>query len=67
MVIIPRRAATKPPNRFLDEWFTLPLGFCDVSGFIIEPVLNGWMFMRRLVVDNEVQIKFLRGFPVDLF
>ena len=32
-----------------------------------EPVLNGWVFMRRIVIDNEVEIKFLGGFPVDLF
>jgi len=28
-----------------------------------EPMLNGWVFMRRVVIDNEVQIKLLRGFP----
>ena len=32
-----------------------------------EPVLNGWVFMCRVVIDNEVEIKVLRGFPVDLF
>ena len=32
-----------------------------------EPVLNGWVFMRGVVIDNEMEIKFLRGFPVDLF
>jgi hypothetical protein len=32
----------------------------------LEPALNGRVFMRRLVIDNELQIKFPRGFPVDL-
>jgi len=32
-----------------------------------EPVLNHWVFVCRVIIDNEVQIKFLRGFPVDLF
>ena len=31
-----------------------------------EPMLNRWVLMRRVVIDNEVQIKLLRGFPVDL-
>ena len=31
-----------------------------------EPSLNNRMFMRRIIIDNEVQIKFPRGFPVDL-
>ena len=39
----------------------------DVEAAVsFEPVLNGWVFMRRVVIDNEVQIKLLRGFPVDL-
>jgi hypothetical protein len=32
----------------------------------LEPALNGRVFMCRVVIDNEVQIKFPRGFPVDL-
>ena len=32
----------------------------------LEPMLDGRVLMRRVVIDNEVQIKFLRGFPVDL-
>jgi hypothetical protein len=31
-----------------------------------KPMPNSWVLMRRVVIDNEVQIKFLRGFPVDL-
>jgi len=31
-----------------------------------EPMLNGWVLMGRVVIDNEVQIKLFRGFPVDL-
>lgn len=31
-----------------------------------EPMLNRCVLMRRIVIDNEVQIKFLRGFPLDL-
>jgi hypothetical protein len=31
-----------------------------------EPALNGRVFMRRIVIENEVQIKFPRGFPVNL-
>src|SRR5258707_15353207 len=31
-----------------------------------EPMLNRWVLLRRVVIDNEVQIKFFRGFPVDL-
>ena len=31
-----------------------------------EPMLNDRVFVRRVVIANEVQIKFLRGFPVDL-
>jgi hypothetical protein len=30
-----------------------------------EPMLNRWVLMRHVVIDNEVQINFLRGFPVD--
>ena len=33
----------------------------------IEPVLNHWVFVCRVIVDNQLQIKLLRGFPVDLF
>ena len=32
-----------------------------------EPVLNHWVFVCRVIVDNQVQIKLFRGFPVDLF
>ena len=32
-----------------------------------EPALNHWVFVCRVIVDNQVQIKLLRGFPVDLF
>ena len=40
----------------------------DVEAAVsFEPVLNGWVFMCRIVIHNEVQIKGLRGFPVDLF
>ena len=40
----------------------------DVEAAVsFKPVLNGWVFMRRIVIHNEVQIKGLRGFPVDLF
>ena len=39
----------------------------DVEATVsFEPVLNDWVFVRRVVIDNEVQIKFPRGFPVDL-
>ena len=31
-----------------------------------EPALNGRVFMCRIVIDNEVRIKFPWGFPVDL-
>ena len=39
----------------------------DSATVSFEPMLNGWVLMRRVVIDNEVEIKFLRGFPVDLF
>src|SRR6516162_3912137 len=32
-----------------------------------EPVLNHWVFVCRVIIDNEVQIKLIRSFPVDLF
>jgi hypothetical protein len=32
-----------------------------------EPVLNGRVFMCRVVIDNEVEIEVFRSFPVDLF
>ena len=32
-----------------------------------EPVLNHWVFVCRVIIDNQVQIKLLRSFPVDLF
>ena len=32
----------------------------------LKPALNSRVFVRRVVIDNEVQIKFPRGFPVDL-
>ena len=40
----------------------------DVEAAVsFEPVLNDWVFMCRVVIDDEVKIKVLRGFPVDLF
>src|SRR6516162_9852750 len=30
-------------------------------------MLNHRVFVCRVIIDNEVQIKFLRGFAVDLF
>lgn len=31
-----------------------------------EPALNGRVFMSRIVIDDEVEIKLPKGFPFDL-
>ena len=32
-----------------------------------EPMLNHWMFVCRVIIDNEVQINLIRSFAVNLF